>query len=190
MNERCENTVKKHAYLRDIWRLVVMKECAFRPTFSQPCEQILTTEHLLKQICDGKYFGAVVCDIHVPDHLTDHFAKMTPIFKNVDVSINDVGVYMQNMCEHLGEVKTLRQMLIGSYFGEQVMVASPLLQWYCAHGLIADNITTFFEYDPVPCFQKFKEEVANACRKIDVNQSRTAAGNTAKLIGKLNILFK
>ena len=80
-------------------------------------------------------------------------------------------------------------MLIGSYFGEQVMVAMLLLQWYCTHGLIADNITAFVEYDPVPCFQKFTEEEANARRKADVDQSGTAARNTAKLIGKLNILF-
>ena len=81
-------------------------------------------------------------------------------------------------------------MLIGSYFGEQVMVASPLLQWYCAHGLIVDNIIAFFQYDPIPCFQKFTQEVANARKKADVDQSRTAAGNTAKLIGDLIILFK
>ena len=91
--------------------------------------------------------------------------------------------------EHLGEFKTPRRMLIGSYFGEQVMVATPLLQWYCTHGLIAENITAFVEYDPVPCFQNFTEEVANARRKTDVDQSGTAAGNTVKLIGKLNILF-
>ena len=70
------------------------------------------------------------------------------------------------------------------------MVATSLLQWYCTHGLIAENITAFVEYDPNPCFQKFTEEVANARRKVDVDQSGIAARNTAKLIGKLNILFK
>ena len=66
------------------------------------------------------------------------------------------------------------------------MVATPLLQWYCTHGLIAENITAFVEYDPVPCFQNFTEAVANARMKAAVDQSWTAAGNTAKLIGKVN----
>ena len=87
---------------RNYSKLVVMKDCNFRPTFSRPCEQILTTDYLLKQICDGKYFGAVVCDIQVPDHLKDQFAEITPVYKNVDITTNDVGAYMQNICEHLG----------------------------------------------------------------------------------------
>ena len=76
-------------------------------------------------------------------------------------------------------------MLIGSYFGKQIMVASPLLKWYCTHGLIVENITTFIEYEPVACFQNFTQEVSNAHRKADIDRSGTAAGNTAKLIGKL-----
>ena len=106
MSERRASTAAKHAYLRDNCRLVVIKECAFRPTFSLPHERILLTNYLLKQICDGKYFGTVVCDIRVPEHLREHFAEMTPVFKNVDVSLNDVGTYMQNICEHPGKFKT------------------------------------------------------------------------------------
>ena len=81
----------------------------------------------MQQICPGKYFGAVVCNVHISDSLKYHFAEMPPIFKNVEVSIEDGGPYMKNLSQDLGEFKTSHRSLIGSYFGKQVMVASPLL---------------------------------------------------------------
>ena len=99
MKERHENTVKKHAYLRENCRLVVMKECEFRVSHSYGKEML--SEQLLEKICNGNYFGAAVCDIHVPENLKDYFAEMTPVFKNVEVSIDDVGPYMKNVCRNL-----------------------------------------------------------------------------------------
>ena len=39
-------------------------------------------------------------------------------------------------------------------------------------------------YEPMACFRKFTEEVATTQRKADSDKAGTAAGNTAKLIGK------
>ena len=114
---------------------------------------------------------------------------MPPIFKNVGVSIEDIDPYMKNICQNLGEFKTPQWLLIGSYFGEQIMVASPLFQWYYVHGLVIENIIAFVCYEPVPCFSKFTKEVTATHRKADFDKAGTAAGNTAKLIGKLNIFF-
>ena len=120
-----------------------MKECELRPSVSQPYKQKLTGDYLLKQICAEKYFGAVVCDIRVPEPLKEFFAEMPPVFKKCRGAINNIGEYMKNLCQNLGEFKTPRRLLIRSYFGKQVMVVSPLIQWYCANGLVADNITAF-----------------------------------------------
>ena len=81
MKERHESTAKKHAYLRDFCELVVMKECKFHASLLQLYNEKLTSEYLLRQICDGKYFGAVVCDIRVPETLKEYFAEMPPVFK-------------------------------------------------------------------------------------------------------------
>jgi hypothetical protein len=190
MKERRDKTAEKHRYLRQACNeLIVMKECDFQPTFAQPCATTMTTDFLIKQICEDNIFGAVVCDISVPESLRDHFAEMTPVFKNVSVSISDVGTYMKGVCDKFGEMKTNRRMLIGSYFGNQIMVASPLLKWYHTHGLKVNNVTAFIEYEPVACFQGFTEEISNARRKADSDQSGTAAGNTAKLIGKLIFFY-
>ena len=81
MSERRETTVKKHEYLHKFCKLEIMKECEFRQIGSQPYKQKLTGNNLLKEICEGKYFGAVICDIHVPDTLKENFTELTPIFK-------------------------------------------------------------------------------------------------------------
>ena len=131
-----------------------MKECDFRSKPNLFPE--LTSDELLKKICNGEYFGAAVCDVYVPDRLKAYFAEMPPVFKNVEVTVADVGPYMKNICETLDEFKTARRSLIGSYFGEQIMVASPLIRWYSAHGIIVKNITCFVRYDPIRCFQKLR----------------------------------
>ena len=106
MTERGEATEKKHEYLRDFCKLVIMKECEFCPSVSQPYKQKLPGDYLLKQICAGQYFGAVVCNIRVSEPLKEYFAGMPPIFKNVDVSIEDIGEYRINVCQNLCEFKT------------------------------------------------------------------------------------
>ena len=72
---------------------MIMKECEFRHTISQPYKQKLTGHDLLNQICAGKFFGAVVCDIHEPEGLKEHFAKMPIIFENVEVTIEDCWLF-------------------------------------------------------------------------------------------------
>jgi len=42
---------------------------------------------LLDEVRNGTLFGAVEVDLHVPDHLKSKFNEMTPIFKNVEISL-------------------------------------------------------------------------------------------------------
>ena len=88
MNKRRGDTIEKHEYLRKHCNLVVMKECEFKVAQHFP---VLTSENLLIEICNGNYFGAAVCDVSVPDNLKPFFAEMLPVFKNVSVTVGDVG---------------------------------------------------------------------------------------------------
>ncbi len=56
--------------------------------------QINETE-LLQFIAADNVFGFVQCDVQVPDNLKTEFADLPPIFKNVEISIDDVGETMQ-----------------------------------------------------------------------------------------------
>ena len=77
MTKKCETTEKNMSICANF---VIKKECEFRHTVSQPYKQKLTGDDLLKQVCAGKYFGAVVCDINVPENLKTNFAEMPPMF--------------------------------------------------------------------------------------------------------------
>ena len=65
-----------------------MKECEFKVLQHFP---VLSSEKLLSEICNDNYFGAAVCDGSVPEHLKPFFAEMPPVFKNVNVTVDDVG---------------------------------------------------------------------------------------------------
>ena len=58
-------------------------------------KKYLTQNQIVQYIQDACLFGFVECNIEVPDHLKDYFSEMTPIFKNTEVSLNDVGQHMQ-----------------------------------------------------------------------------------------------
>ena len=55
----------------------------------------LNQDQIIRYIHDGRLFGFVECDIEVPDHLKEYFSEMTPIFKNTEASLKDVGQHMQ-----------------------------------------------------------------------------------------------
>lgn len=59
-------------------------------------------------------------------------AEMTPIFKNTMVSREDIGPIMKQYAETKKVMSQPRKMLIGSYFGEKILLATPLLKWYVA----------------------------------------------------------
>ena len=56
----------------------------------------LREESLLEQIKSGKLFGYVQCDIEVPEELKEKFARLSPIFKNTNVSRHDIGLLMKD----------------------------------------------------------------------------------------------
>jgi hypothetical protein len=65
---------------------------------------------------------------------------MTPIFKNVEIKFEDIGEYMQN-CHNENDISFNKgKKLIGSYFGKEILLYTPLLKWYLQQGL---KITKF-----------------------------------------------
>ena len=83
---------------------------------------------------------------------------MTPIFKN-EVIKEDVGEYTHQKYIKKNITFTKSKKLIGSNFGKEITLYTPLLKWYLQQRLIITNFHMGIEYMPVKCFRKFADEV-------------------------------
>ena len=180
-----EDTKKNTAYLRRHVHVVEMWECEWKRERDPPPRQKwkMTSHSIIAAVIDGTLFGMVECDVRVPDNLREYFAEMQPIFKNTTVTRDDIGSFMQQYAEEHDIMSTPRRMLVGSYRGEKILLATPLLRWYLAHGLVVDRVYQIIEYEPKPCFQNFGDSVSPARRAGDADPDKSIIADTMKLLG-------
>ena len=194
MAELLTDTKKHTTYLRRHVKVVEMWECDWKEKRKEPDVKSflaparrqkwkMTQQQIITAVVDGTLFGMVECDVRVPSELRAHFAEMQPIFKNATVTLDDIGPYMRQYAEENDIMSTPRRMLIGSYRGEKILLATPLLRWYLAHGLVVDRVYQIVEYSPKPCFQHFGESVITARRNGDVDPDKSIIADTMKLLG-------
>ena len=189
-----EDTKKNTAYLRRHVKVVEMWECDWKELRKEPDVKSflaparrqkwnMTQNEILAAVIDGMLFGMIECDIHVPPELRPYFSEMQPIFKNANVSRDDIGPYMRQYAEEHNILTKPRRMLVGSYRGDKILLTTPLLRWYIAHGLVVDHVYQVVEYEPKPCFRNFGESVSTARRNGDVDPEKAIIGDTMKLLG-------
>jgi hypothetical protein len=147
--------------------------------------------HLFEGIRDGKLFGFVKCDVNVPEHKREEFADLPPVFKNIDISRDDIGPTMCEYAEQVGELKKPRRCLISSYFAKQQLFSTNLLQWYIKHGIEVKNISLFIQFRGDCVFEHLPQIVASARRIADLAATEnpddafamTLVGEMMKLVG-------
>ena len=185
MAELLANTKAHTAYLRRHVKVVEMWECDWKRERDPPPRQKwnMTQNEILAPVIDGTLFGMIECDIHVPPELRPYFSEMQPIFKNANVSRDDIGPYMRQYAEEHDIMSTPRRMLVGSFHGIKLLLATPLLRWYLAHGLVVDHVYQVVSYEPNPCFQRFGESVSAARRAGDADPEKAIIADTMKLLG-------
>ena len=185
MAELLANTKAHTAYIRRHVKVVEMWECAWKRERDPPPRQKwnMTQQQIIKAVVDGTLFGMVECDVRVPSELRAHFAEMQPIFKNATVTRDDIGPFMRQYAEEHDIMSTPRRMLVGSYYGEKILLATPLLRWYLAHGLVVDRVYQIVEYSPKPCFRPFGDSVSAARRAGDTDPDKSIIADTMKLLG-------
>ena len=108
---------------------------------------------------------------------------MTPIFKNVNVCLDDVGEFMQEYAKEHSIKDVPCGLLIGSYFGKKIGLSTLLLKWYLNHGLVITQIYTVVEYIPNAAFNSFMTQVAQARLDGDHDKDKALIAETMKLIG-------
>jgi hypothetical protein len=80
--------------------------------------------------------------LHVFRGELGEFSEMPPIFKNIEVSRD----HMKTYAEERNIMNQPRKCLVGSMFGENIMIISPLLKWYVKHGIRVTKIYKVVEY--------------------------------------------
>ena len=153
------------------------------PFEKQKKQSSINDQDIVNAIKSDKLFGLVQCDVEVPSGLKNHFSEMQPIFKNTSISKKDIGPFMKDYAEEHKILNQPRRSLVGSYFGKQLLFATPLLKWYLTHGLKVTNITLIIEYEPSACFRKFGEKVSEARREGDQDPDKTIIAEIMKLLG-------
>lgn len=107
---------------------------------------------------------------------------MCPIFKNTEISIEDIGDHMKQFAEDHDIMPQPRRSLIGSLKGEKILLATPLLKWYLEHGLEVTKIYQVVEFTPDPFFKPFGNALSNARRAGDADPSKAIIAKTMKLV--------
>ena len=107
---------------------------------------------------------------------------MTPIFKNVEVCLDDIGEFIQNYAKEHFIKDVPRHLLIGSYFGEKIGLTTPLSKWYLEHGLLLTHIYTIVEYIPNAAFSSFMTQIAQCRVEGDCDKDKALIAEMSKLI--------
>ena len=200
MTELREETKKNSDYIRQCgYNLVELWECewkemkALEPAlrkfiatrYRRPLDKkrTMTQAEVLQAIVDGKLFGLVQCDLETPEELKAHFEEMTPIFKNTNISREDIGETMKAYAEANNLMSQPRRSLIGSYHAKGILLSTPMLRWYVMNGLTVTHIYQTIEYTPQACFKEFGDKVSTARRQGDMNQDSAIIADTMKLLG-------
>ncbi|KAJ8048029.1 hypothetical protein HOLleu_00186 [Holothuria leucospilota] len=145
----CQKIVGFDANALYLW--AIMQDMPTGPYLRRREETGFKLEKSRPAIRDDLLFGAIECDIHVYvyDELKPKFAEMCPIFKNTNVSVDDIGEHMKNFVMEGNIMTKPRKSLIGSMFGEKILLPTPLVKWY----LQVTRIYQVIEFAPRPCFK-------------------------------------
>ncbi|KAG3026276.1 hypothetical protein PC121_g24666 [Phytophthora cactorum] len=155
-----------------------------------PCGRLTTIEAypgIIDDIKNDNILGFLECDIRTPEHLRHYFSEMTPIFKNALIDCTDekvIGTQMYEYNRSRGNqgAKPARK-LIGSYFGEKIIIYAPLLKWYLDHGMEITKTYSFIKASSHKAFAPFMEAVSSARREGDVYKSKAMIAEMMKLVG-------
>ena len=104
------------------------------------------------------------------------------MFKNASVTRDDIGPFMHHYAEEHNILSKPCVMLVGSFRGVKILLATPLLRWYLAHGLVVDRVYQIIEYEPNSSFRRLGESVSAARRAGDEDHDKAINADTMKFL--------
>ena len=110
-----------------------------------PYQKPISENNLVEAIESGSKFGVVVCSIEVPERLRAKLSKFYPIFKNCEISLEDIGPRIKDSAHEHNLLKETRKMLISSFYLQQAPVFTPALQFYLGKGLVLNQVYWYIQ---------------------------------------------
>ena len=147
-----------------------------------PFKRPLSYNSLVQNIRNERMFGYVQCDLSVPDELKAKFSNFPPIFKNIDVSRNDIGEYMKTYAEENDLLKQPQRKLISSLELTNGTIITPLFNFYLDLGLQCTKVHRFVHYTSRKVFNSLVQPVVDARRAGDENPLSGVVAETMKLL--------
>ena len=209
--QKYKTTLETTAYLKRDHQVVEIWECEFRqycrqhpqiydfmdarrPGFFREHKGKITENAVLEGVVNGELFGMVEVDIRVPKQWSSHFRhptlspydyfrEMSPLFCSTDIAFDDIGAHKQAHIREYQLSDQPRRLLVGGMKARQILLATPLLQWYLKHGLVVTKIYQVVEFQQQRCFREFVKEVSDARRQGDTDQDTAIIADTMKVIG-------
>ena len=145
-----------------------------------PFKRPLSASSLVPNIRNETLFGC----LSVPDKLKAYFFIFSPIFKNIDVTRNNIGEYMKTYAEENDLLKQPQQMLISRFKLSNGILITPLFKFYLNLGLQYTKIHRYVQYTPRKVFNNLVQSVVDARRAGDENPLSGVVVKTMKLLGK------
>ena len=168
-----------------------------RPAFQRKHKGTATEKQILNGVRSGELFGFAQVDIRVPDQWPkdlenppalspkEYFSEQSPIFCTSEIPFEAFGEHMQNYVEEMGLGKQPRVLLMGGMAAEEILIATPLLQWYLKHRLEVAKVHQVVEYQRNRCFEGLADTISAARRAGDTNPDLKIMAETNKTIGNV-----
>ena len=154
------------------------------PYFPEILKKKTTESELIAGIESGKLFGFLLADISSPESVIDMMKEFPPIIRKMTITDDHLTSYTRNRIKiekpNLSEFK--RETLAQCFHGKQILLMTPLIQFYLSKGLKIENATKFIQYIPSSALNPFATHVTRM--RIDAEKNNLPTkGSTAKVFG-------
>ena len=185
---------KKRQHLDTYGKLVFIRECEFdkylpllkdfdTPIFPKIMNRGGNEQIILDGIKKDELFGFIVADATTPPDVLEKIKDLNfpPIIQRMDITKDHLSTYMNDRAEAMN-TKFPKTTVVQTYHGQQLLLFTPLVQFYLKLGLEITNITSFIQYLPYKCLAPFMNKVTEMRIQAAYDDEETK-GNSAKLIG-------
>jgi len=137
-----------------------------------------TEKKIIDAVRADELFGMVECSLHAPCASAFErlfFWNVTHFLKCWYWSWRCFGCH-ERICIGTRFVEKSKTKLDWELSSENLLLASPLSQWYLEKGLVVTKVLQVIEYTPSRCFEHFSHEISDAWRCGDENPDKEPFG--------------